>query len=252
MTERPVNPASPTNPVGLLVVDKPEGPTSMDICRVVKACLRRGGAPKSVKVGHGGTLDPLATGVVVVLVGRAATRLCDEVMAGEKRYLAEVDLSRRSTTDDREGEQTEISVIRAPEKAEVAAACAQFVGTIEQVPPAHSAIWVDGQRAYKLARAGEQPQMKARPVEIHAIKIVEYVFPRLVLDVRCGKGTYIRSLARDVGMALGVGGMLAGLRRTAVGAFSIEDAVPLNDVPSPLLQEHLRPLPGAGSESPEN
>lgn len=243
MTERPIQPVIPTNPVGLLVVDKPEGPTSMDICRVVKARLRKGGAPKSVKVGHGGTLDPLATGVVVVLIGRAATRLCDEVMAGEKRYIAEVDLSRRSTTDDREGEQTEISVLRAPGLAEVEAACARFVGTIEQVPPAHSAIWIDGQRAYKLARAGEAPEMKAREVEIHAIGIVGYAYPRLVLDVCCGKGTYIRSLARDVGMALGVGGMLAGLRRTAVGRFQLEDSIRLDDVPSPLLQADLLPLP---------
>ncbi|MFG0260665.1 MAG: tRNA pseudouridine(55) synthase TruB [Phycisphaerales bacterium JB041] len=240
---------APTNPVGLLVIDKPEGPTSMDLCRVVKACLRRGGASKSVKVGHGGTLDPLATGVVVVLIGRAASRLCDEVMAGEKRYIAEVDLSVRSTTDDREGERTEISVIRAPELAEVTAACARFVGTVEQVPPAHSAIWIDGQRAYKLARAGEVPEMKARPVVIHEIRVLEFAYPRLVLDVRCGKGTYIRSLARDIGTALGVGGMLAGLRRTAVGAFSIDDAIALGAVPDPLLQEHLRPLPCAHDEA---
>lgn len=231
-------------PVGLLIVDKPEGPTSMHVCRVVKAKLRRGGAAKSVKVGHGGTLDPLATGVVVVLVGRAATRLCDEVMAGEKRYIAEVDLGHRSTTDDREGELTEISVLRAPTREEVEAACARFVGTIEQRPPAHSAVWVDGKRAYKLARAGEAPEMKARPVEVHEIGVVEYEFPRLVLDVRCGKGTYIRSLARDIGLALGTGGMLARLRRTAVGGFRIEDAVGLEALPEPMGQGDLLPLPG--------
>ncbi|MDQ7012782.1 MAG: tRNA pseudouridine(55) synthase TruB [Planctomycetota bacterium] len=233
----------PTNPVGLLIVDKPRGPTSMHVCRIVKAKLRRGGAAKRVKVGHGGTLDPLATGVVVVLIGRAATRLCDEVMAGEKRYVAEVDLGHRSTTDDAEGELTAISLLRAPSREEVEAVCARFVGVIEQKPPAHSAIWIDGQRAYKLARAGDAPEMKARPVEVHSIEVVEYEFPRLVLDVRCGKGTYIRSLARDIGGAIGGGGMLAGLRRTAVGGFTIERAVGLDDLAEPLLQEHLLPLP---------
>ena len=237
------DPRQPPTPVGLLVIDKPLGLSSMSVCRVIKAKLRRGGAPKNTKVGHGGTLDPLATGVVVVLIGRAATRLCDEVMAGEKRYVAEVDLGHRSTTDDREGELTEISVLRAPSREEVEAACAGFVGTIDQAPPAHSAIWIDGERAYKLARAGEAPEMTARPVVIHEIGVLEYEFPRLVLDVRCGKGTYIRSLARDLGTALGTGGMLAGLRRTAVGGFRIEDAWQLDGVPEPLLQEHLLALP---------
>ncbi|HZW09039.1 MAG TPA: tRNA pseudouridine(55) synthase TruB [Phycisphaerales bacterium] len=237
------DPRQPKTPEGLLVIDKPRGPTSMSVCRVVKACLRKGGAPKSTKVGHGGTLDPLATGVVVVLVGRAATRLCDQIMAGEKRYTAEVDLAHRSTTDDLEGELTEISVLRAPSLGEVRAACEQFLGVIEQVPPAHSAIWVAGERAYDLARAGRDPELKARPVTIHSIDILEYAFPRLTLDVRCGKGTYIRSLARDIGRAVAAGGMLAGLRRTAVGEFTIEEATALDAVPSPLLPEHLRPVP---------
>lgn len=239
------DPRQPQTPAGLLIVDKPRGPTSMHLCRIVKAKLRRGGAPKNTKVGHGGTLDPLASGVVVVLVGRAATRLCDEVMAGEKRYAAEVDLAHRSTTDDAEGELTEISLLRAPSREEVEAVCSRFVGTIQQKPPAHSAIWIDGERAYKLARDGEAPEMKARPVDVHAIDIVEYQFPRLVLDVRCGKGTYIRSLARDIGTALGAGGMLAGLRRTAVGEFTIDRAITLDDLPEPLLPEHLLPLPDA-------
>ncbi|MBK7404897.1 MAG: tRNA pseudouridine(55) synthase TruB [Phycisphaerales bacterium] len=237
------DPRQPTTPVGLLIIDKPRGPTSMSVCRVVKAKLRRGGAPKSVKVGHGGTLDPLATGVVVVLIGRAATRLCDQIMAGEKRYTAEVDLAHRSTTDDLEGELTEINLLRAPSPEEVRAACGRFLGTIDQIPPAHSAIWIEGERAYDLARAGKDPQMKARPVTIHAIDILDYAFPRLTLDVRCAKGTYIRSLARDIGAALGAGGMLTALRRTAVGPFTLDQALTLDAVPEPLLQEHLLPLP---------
>lgn len=237
------DPRQPTTPVGLLIIDKARGPTSMHVCRVVKAKLRRSGAPKSVKVGHGGTLDPLATGVVVVLIGRAATRLCDQIMAGEKRYTAEVDLAHRSTTDDAEGELTEISLLRAPSREEIEAVCAQFVGTIAQKPPAHSAIWIDGQRAYKLARAGKAPEMKPRPVVVHSIDILDYEYPRLILEIRCGKGTYIRSLARDIGTTLGAGGMLAALRRTAVGEFTIDRAADLDDLPDPLLQQHLLPLP---------
>lgn len=237
------DPRQPKTPEGLLVIDKPRGPTSMSVCRVVKACLRKGGAPKSTKVGHGGTLDPLATGVVVVLVGRAATRLCDRIMAGEKRYTAEIDLAHRSTTDDLEGQLTEIHLLRAPSLEEVRAACARFVGEIDQIPPAHSAVWVEGERAYHLARAGKDPALKPRPVTIHSIDILDYAFPRLTLDIRCGKGTYIRSLARDIGLALGAGGMLTALRRTAVGEFTLDRAIPLDAVPSPLLQEHLLPLP---------
>jgi tRNA pseudouridine55 synthase len=232
-----------SGPVGLLIVDKPEGPTSMHVCRIVKAKLRRGGAPKSVKVGHGGTLDPLATGVVVVLVGRAATRLCDKVMAGEKRYIAEIDLAHRSTTDDREGELTEINLFREPERQEVEAACAALVGEILQAPPAHSAVWVEGRRAYKIARAGETPDIKPRSVIVHEITILEYAFPRLTLDIRCAKGTYIRSIARDLGTALGAGGMLAALRRTAVGEFTIDRAIALDQLPEPLTPDDLLPLP---------
>jgi tRNA pseudouridine55 synthase len=229
--------ALPT-PSGLLVIDKHEGPTSMSVCRVVRARLVAGGAPKRVKVGHGGTLDPLATGLVVVLIGKA-TPLCDAIMAGEKRYIAEIDLSRLSTTDDREGVITELNLFRAPTREDVDRAIPSFIGTIQQRPPAHSAIWVDGTRAYHMARAGEDPNLPARPVVVHAISVLDYRFPLLKLDIRCGKGTYIRSLARDLGKALGCGGMLHSLRRTAVGPFTLDGALTLDDIPQPLLQHHL-------------
>jgi len=232
------------SPSGLLVIDKPEGLTSMDVCRRVRARLRRGGAPKGVKVGHGGTLDPLATGVLVVLVG-GATKMCDRIMAGEKRYLADVDLSAFSTTDDAEGERTEVRVERAPTREAVEAAGARFVGAITQVPPAYSAIKVGGRRAYRMARAGEVPEMEPRPVTIHAIDLLGYEWPHALLDVRCAKGVYIRSLARDLGRALGTGGVLAGLRRTAVGEFTIDRAVPLDALADPLTAADLIPLEGA-------
>jgi tRNA pseudouridine55 synthase len=227
-----------SSPSGLLVIDKPEGLTSMDVCRRVRARLRRGGAPKGVKVGHGGTLDPLATGVLVVMVGKA-TKLCDHVMAGEKRYLADVDLSAFSATDDREGEREEVSVSQAPSRDDVAAACARFVGEFMQTPPAYSAIKVEGRRAYRVARGGGTPELPARQVVVHAIDVVSYLWPHALLDVRCAKGVYIRSLARDLGRALGTGGMLAGLRRTGVGAYAIEQAVALDDLPEALTQQHL-------------
>lgn len=218
---------------GLLAVDKPRGATSMDVCRRVKAALIAGGAPRSVKVGHGGTLDPLATGVVVVLVGRA-TKRCDEIMAGEKRYEAEVDLAHTSPTDDLEGALTPVAASSPPTRDEVEAACGRFVGVIEQRPPAHSAIWVDGTRSYELARRGREVNLPARPVEVHEVSVVRYAWPRLMLDVRCGKGTYIRSLARDLGASMGVGGVLTSLRRTAVGEFTVDRAVPLDAVPARL------------------
>lgn len=225
---------------GILVIDKPYDLTSMTVCRAVKRRLVNGGYPKKTKVGHGGTLDPLATGVMVVLVGKACKR-CDEVMAGEKRYTAEIDLSKRSSTDDKEGEITTMSFFRAPTREEVERAVAGFVGEIQQRPPAHSAIWIEGERAYHMAREGRAPEMAERTVFVRSIEIMEYVFPRLVVDVRCGKGTYIRSLARDLGTALSVGGMLSGLRRTAVGEFTIERAVDLEKLPERLGQEDLLP-----------
>lgn len=230
----------PVSPTGLLVIDKPLRRTSMDVCRVVRARLRAGGAPKRVKVGHGGTLDPLATGVLVILVGKA-TKLCDRIMAGAKRYETVIDLSAVTPSDDAETERQEIHVLRPPSRAEVEAATREFIGDIQQIPPAHSAIMLEGRRAYSIARSGQTPQLAARPVRIDAIDITDYRFPMLTLDIRCGKGVYIRSLARDLGRRLGAGGMLAGLRRTAVGPWTIEQAVTLQALPDPLTGEDLLP-----------
>ncbi|MBL9032372.1 MAG: tRNA pseudouridine(55) synthase TruB [Phycisphaerae bacterium] len=235
-------PTPTPTPSGLLVIDKPEGITSMGVCRRVRGALVAGGAPKRIKVGHGGTLDPLATGVLVVLVGKA-TRLCDQIMAGPKRYIAEVDLSRTSTTDDREGEQHEVCCFRAPTIDEVRAACARFVGDILQSPPAFSAIKVDGKRAYRLAREGSPPSLPPRPVRIDSIDVLRYEWPIASLDITCGKGTYIRSLARDLGRSLTGGGMLRSLRRTRVGRFGIEDARRIDRGLGPMHAEDLLPVP---------
>jgi tRNA pseudouridine55 synthase len=231
------SPGAPS-PSGLLIIDKPEGITSMGVCRRVRGKLVGAGAPKRVKVGHGGTLDPLATGVLVILVGRA-TRLCGSIMAGEKRYLAEIDLSQSSATDDREGPTTPAPNPTPPSRQQVEAACAAFVGEVLQRPPAFSAMKVQGRRAYRLARAGQPPELPARPVTIHSIEVLGYAWPVVTLDIRCGKGTYIRSIARDLGAVLTGGGMLRALRRTAVGPFAIEQALPLASLPERLTQADL-------------
>ncbi len=199
---------------GILVVDKPLGWTSADVCRLIRS--RTGGA----KVGHAGTLDPLATGLLIICLGRATKRIPD-LMDGPKRYVATIDLSRFSTTDDLEGELTVVECLSPPESAAIAQACSAFVGPFMQKPPAHSAVWIDGERAYKKARRGEELAMKARPVVIDEITVQSYAWPTLVIDVLCRKGTYIRTLARDIGERLGTGGMLTALRRTAIGDFDV-------------------------------
>jgi tRNA pseudouridine55 synthase len=229
-------------PTGLLLIDKESGFTSMDVCAIVRGRLRRSGAPKRIKVGHGGTLDPLATGLLVVLVGKA-TPLCDRIMVGQKEYQATIDLSRHSTTDDAEGALTEATVSRVPTPDEVRRAVAGFVGVIQQRPPQFSAMSVGGRRAYDLARAGKQVELPARPVRVDSFEIRAYEWPRVEVTVVCGKGTYIRSLARDLGAALGTGGMLTALRRTRVGAFSVEHARQLGELPEPLGQADLLPIP---------
>lgn len=230
----------PTTPVGLLVIDKALGFTSMDVCAIVRGKLRGAGAPKRIKVGHGGTLDPQATGVLVVLIGKA-TKLCDTVMAGEKEYLATVDLSGTSTTDDAEGQITRAEVAEPPTLQRIQEACRGFVGEIQQVPPDFSAVHFGGRRAYDLARKGQCPELGSRSVSVAAVEVIAYTWPSLTLDIRCGKGVYIRSIARDLGPALGTGGMLTGLRRTRVGRFTIDQSVTLAALPPTLIQADLRP-----------
>jgi tRNA pseudouridine55 synthase len=242
------NPPSPnTLLAGIIPIDKPIGPTSMGVCRRVRWLLRKGlegsGVPaRSLKVGHAGTLDPMATGLVLVLVGNA-TRLCERLMHAPKRYLAEVDLAHTSESDDLEKAPQPAEIAAIPSLADLRAACDRFTGTIMQSPPAHSAIKVDGARAYTIARTGADLAMPARPVRIDACEIVSYDWPIAVLDVRCGRGTYIRSLARDLGRSLGVGGMLRGLRRTEVGMFHVEHALRFDTLPEPMGRAHVQEPP---------
>ena len=208
---------------GLVVVDKAPGMTSHD---VVSRVRRLAGTRK---VGHAGTLDPMATGVLVLGVDRA-TRLLGHLMLTEKAYDATIRLGAATTTDDAEGEVVSTHATDGVEEDVVRAELARFVGNIEQVPTAVSAIKVDGQRAYARVRAGEQVELKARPVTIHELVVHEVSLPDVRISVRCSSGTYIRAIARDLGNALGVGGHLTALRRTAVGSFDLSVARTLEEL----------------------
>jgi len=202
---------------GLLNVDKPAGPTSHDIV----ARVRRGTGVR--KVGHAGTLDPMATGVLVLCLG-AATRLSEFVMASRKVYRARVRLGVETDTYDAQGAVVAEKPV-ALDRAAVEAALARFRGTIEQVPPMYSALQQGGRRLYDLARAGQQVPREARAVTIDRLALLDWEPPFAALEVACSPGTYIRSLAHDLGQALGTGGHLAALQRAASGRFTVEDAV---------------------------
>lgn len=217
--------SAPVTP-GLVVVDKPAGVTSHDVV----ARVRRLAGTR--KVGHAGTLDPMATGVLVLGVDRA-TRLLGHLMLTDKGYDAVVRLGESTTTDDAEGESlthARPEALAALTEDAVRAALATFVGAIEQVPTAVSAIKVDGKRAYQRVRDGEEVQLAARPVTVHAIEVHEVALPDVRISVRCSSGTYIRAIARDVGALLGVGGHLTELRRTAVGPYDLGTAATLEEL----------------------
>jgi len=238
--------------VGFLILDKPLGISSM---HAVAAVRRRAGG-KGAKVGHAGTLDPLAAGVLVIAIGRGATRLIDEVQALPKRYTTTIDLSAFTSTDDLEGARSEVEVTELPSRAAIERITReQFTGEIVQIPPAYSAVKVGGRRAYALARREAmaegtpgflsaanrniEAQISPRTIRIDSLDIISYDWPLLTLDIRCGKGTYIRRLARDLGNALGTGGHCASLRRTEIGPFAQARTIALEKLPQALAQEDL-------------
>ena len=214
---------------GLLVIDKPPGITSHGVVAVVRRTMG------TRKVGHAGTLDPMATGVLVVGVNRA-TRLLGHLMLHDKEYTATIRLGSTTVTDDREGEVTAIAepaLVDAVSEEQIRSGMIRFVGDIEQVPTAVSAIKVDGKRAYDLVRAGEQVALSARSVHVERFDLLDMRsgagWIDLDVHVACSTGTYVRALARDLGACLGVGGHLTSLRRTRVGAFDEGEATRLQD-----------------------
>jgi tRNA pseudouridine55 synthase len=209
---------------GFLNINKAAGMTSHDVVGRIRRIVGR-----KVKVGHAGTLDPAATGVLPVALG-PATRLIDYLSAAHKGYHATVTLGTSTTTDDAEGEPLEQRPVPSLDRAALEQALDAFRGPIMQVPPMVSAVHHQGQRLYELARAGKTVEREPRPVTITRLDLVEHSGTQLVLHVECSKGTYIRSLARDLGAALGCGAHLAALTRTFVGPFALEQAVSLESL----------------------
>jgi tRNA pseudouridine55 synthase len=220
-------------PQGVINLDKPSGLSSARAVARGKRLL-----PRGVKIGHAGTLDPFATGVLLLLVGKA-TRSCESLMGQRKGYEAVVRLGARSATDDPEGPIEELPHAQPPLEGQLRQAIGPFVGAIQQRPPVFSAMKVAGQRAYKLARAGEAPEMQPRTVTVYALELLDYTWPLVRIRVECGRGTYIRAIARDLGESLGVGGYLTELRRTFVGNFRIENAVSLEQITHDGVEKHL-------------
>jgi tRNA pseudouridine55 synthase len=207
---------------GLLLIDKPAGWSSFDAVAKVRGILKVGTGQK-VKVGHTGTLDPLATGLLVLTVGTYCRR-AQEFSGMDKTYEAAMTLGMTSTTGDDEGDKTPVSS-RIPSEEEVQEALKKFEGDIMQTPPAYSAIKVGGKRAYQLARAGKQVNLEPRPARINSLTLSNYSYPTVTFVASVGSGTYIRSLVEDIGDALGTGAYMSGLRRTRVGNFDLKDAV---------------------------
>jgi tRNA pseudouridine55 synthase len=220
---------------GIIVLDKPSGVSSAAAVERVKRLL-----PRRTKIGHAGTLDPFATGVLVLLLG-SATRRCEALMNEAKSYEATVKLGATTATDD--PDSPEILTPRAePPNAELLeAAIASFRGSILQRPPAYSALKVAGRRAYELARSGRAVTLEARPVTIHRLEMSRYDWPLLDLVIECGRGTYVRSIARDLGERLATGGYLTSLRRTRVGPYRLDDAVALEGLTTGAVMRSLQP-----------
>lgn len=219
---------------GLLNVNKPGEMTSRQAVNLVQRLSW------PAKAGHAGTLDPLATGVLVVCVG-GATRFIEYVQRMTKRYRGTFLMGMRSPTEDVEGDVVELSNPPVPSFAEVCSAAERFLGQIEQRPPAFSALKIQGRPAYKLARQGKTVELAPRPVEIYRLAVVEYEYPRLVLDIECSGGTYIRSLGRDLAESLGTAAVMAALERTQIGIFNVADGVDPRQLTADNWLEWLQP-----------
>lgn len=219
---------------GIVLIDKPKGWTSFDVVAKIRGMLKPATGLKRPKVGHTGTLDPLATGLMVVVSGKH-TKRAEEFSKLDKVYETTMILGQTSTTGDNEGEKTHVSS-DVPTEVAVQAALEAFKGEISQVPPVFSAIKVNGQRAYDLARKGKEVVLEPRQVTIYEISDVMYAYPEVKFTVKVSSGTYIRSLVQDIGTRLGTGAYMSDLRRTKVGDFDIKDSIQIPE----FTPEHLR------------
>lgn len=217
-------------PCGIVIpIDKPYRWTSADVVRKVKFIAQKHFHKKNLKVGHAGTLDPLATGILLVCIGKA-TKQAEALQAERKEYIAEIELGATTPCFDLEKEIDKRYPYEHITREMVEQVISRFIGEQDQVPPIFSAKLIDGTRAYEMARAGEEVVMKPARITIYNLEILEFSLPKLVLRVECSKGTYIRSLARDVGVALESGGHLTGLTRTLSGGFGIGKALKMEDL----------------------
>ncbi len=218
---------SQTGISGFIVLDKPSNMSSMKAIAILR---RKAGRPKT---GHAGTLDPLATGVLVCALGKA-TKSIARMMDTMKRYRTMIDLSAFTSTDDLEGDPEKITPASIPDRSLLEESLNRFTGSFLQRPPAYSAMKIGGRRAYQLARSGKEVVLEPRPVVVHELTVVGYEWPMVELELLVDKGFYVRSLARELGMALGTGGHCTSIRRTAVGPFTLEGAHDPESLPDPL------------------
>lgn len=228
---------------GLLCVNKSTGMTSRDVVNVVQRRL------KPIKVGHAGTLDPLATGVLVLMIGKA-TRLTEYVQRMPKTYRGSFRLGATSDTEDIEGNVVQLPGTPRIDRSQIEEVLPQFVGSIEQMPPAYSALKVKGRRAYALARAGKSVELNARTIEIHSLSIDRFDFPDFELSIECGSGTYVRSLGRDIARAVGTEAIMTALDRSAIGPFTLENAIAYQALPDTDIASHLTPMSMAVASVP--
>ncbi|MDE6537840.1 MAG: tRNA pseudouridine(55) synthase TruB [Muribaculaceae bacterium] len=212
----------------IIGIDKPLGWTSFDAVKRLRGAITRRLGVKKFKVGHAGTLDPLATGVLIICTGKA-TREIERLQAGSKEYIADIRLGATTPSFDLETEVDATFPWEHITRQSVEEILPEFRGKVMQVPPVFSAVKVDGKRAYKFARKGEEVELKAKPLEITELEILSFEPPLLRIRVVCSKGTYIRALARDIGKALGSGGHLVGLRRTRVGDMDIDKCLAIDE-----------------------
>ncbi|MDR1583536.1 MAG: tRNA pseudouridine(55) synthase TruB [Prevotellaceae bacterium] len=215
----------------ILSIDKPYAWTSTDVVRKIKILLRNKVGIKKIKVGHAGTLDPLATGLLIVCIGKA-TKNIENIQNGEKEYIADICLGATTLSFDLETEVDNQYPFEHINEDLIKSVLPSFTGKQEQIPPLFSAKLIDGKRAYKYARTGETPEMKPANIEIYNLELLNYYAPIAKIKINCSKGTYVRSFARDLGAALQSGGYLSKLQRTASGEYSVNNALTIKEVES--------------------
>lgn len=228
---------------GLLLIDKPKTWTSFDVVNYVRRIVatNNGTKPKNTKVGHTGTLDPMATGLLILLIGKEYTRRAGELSKLDKTYEVTMKLGESSTTADEEGEKTAVAGTIPTEKA-VHEALEKLQGEIMQVPPAYSAMKINGQRAYKLAREGKAVELEARPVTIHLNQLTSYEYPFVKFTSRVSSGTYIRSLVVDLGEILGTGAYMSDLSRTSIAEYDLKNSLQIEGLNAEIISANLQTL----------